>query len=231
MPLLGFETPYIIPEAANSVILLSDNEQSENEALIPFSETLRNTLEQLRRDPQKHLWYAELRKQKGKVYYQLAEAMSITEVVQWTNTSYSYQWSFSENNAEKLQQFIRQEFGISAAFKLTHYIKYRLLLINKPQTRLDMALLLIEEISIRSGGLALMQAQRLLTRLKGILKLENAEFSRLQNYYNETLIQQSPNLSVSQDSKNESILTLTDIKQPPQLGAWFQEFLFERPFI
>ena len=231
LPLLGFETPYIIPEAANSVILLSDNEQSENEALIPFSETLRNTLEQLRRDPQKHLWYAELRKQKGKVYYQLAEAMSIAEVVQWTNTSYSYQWSFSENNAEKLQQFIRQEFGISAAFKLTHYIKYRLLLINKPQTRLDMALLLIEEISIRSGGLALMQAQRLLTLLKGILKLENAEFSRLQNYYNETLIQQSPNLSVSQDSKNESILTWTDIKQPPQLGAWFQEFLFERPFI
>ena len=74
-----------------------------------------------------------------------------------------------------------------------------------------MALLLIEEISIRSGGLALMQAQRLLTLLKGILKLENAEFSRLQNYYNETLIQQSPNLSVSQDSKNESILTCTDI--------------------
>ena len=28
LPLLGFETPYIIPEAANSVILLSDNEQS-----------------------------------------------------------------------------------------------------------------------------------------------------------------------------------------------------------
>ena len=231
MPLLGFETPYLIPDEDNSVALLPDQEQPENDTVTPFAETLRHTLEQLRRDPQKHLWYAELRKQKGRAFYQLAEAMSMGEVLQWTNSSYSYQWSFSENDAEKMQQFIRQEFGISAAFKLTHYIKYRLLLISKPQTRLDMALLLIEEISMRSGGLALMQAQRFLTLLKGIFNLGNTEFNRLQNYYNETLNQQSSNVSVSKEAKNTQTAAWNNLNQPPQLGDWFQEFLFERPFI
>jgi len=216
LPLLTFE----------STTKKSNNDLSINKNL---DYSFINSLEQLHRDPKKYLWYAELRKNKGKAFDQLAEALNFAEVVEWANQSYSYQWTFTEDQSRKLQQFLREEFGIAATFKLTHFLKYRILLIDKPQTRLDMSLIIVEEIFIRVGGLNYTQSQRLIKWLQSVFSLEKLEFRRLEEFFNEKISTIEPtNLTPLPAVEPTNWEKETQI---PALGSWFSDYIFDHPFL
>lgn len=233
---ISFDRVVAIPQVwlfhiANNHPSETSNINTENNTETNTFSTTYKRLSIYQKETHKKLWFKELRKQKGKLFYQLAQTLTTEEVVDWVKDNYVFQWDFNQIQLTETFRFVRQEFGIAAAFKSQQFLKYRLILLNKPLTKIELTLLIAEELRSRVSQMSVAQLQKLMVFLRQVFSLSKLEFERFQSLFNEqwSSVENEPNI-LNKYSESTRVIP-TNISALPDISEWLTQFIYDHPLL
>lgn len=171
-----------------------------------------------------HNWFAKLRTKNNQGYYQLSQTLALKKVVGWVSKRYTYQWVLSEESIWDVQRYVRDHFGVGIALKFLSRVKFRLMMLDSPKTKLDWALILTEELFLIQS-LNLSETKNWLGFLKKNIGLEQREVTALDDFVQPRL---KNRISTHPDKfKVKSIET----NDSPNNYKYFVEYIFTNPLI
>lgn len=171
-----------------------------------------------------HKWWAKLRAENNQGYYQLSQVLGLKKVVDWVSKRYTYQWILGEDSIWEVHRYLRVRLGLAVALKFLSQVKFRLMMLDSPKTKLDWALILTEEIFLIQS-LNLRETKNWLEFLKKNYGFELSEMMILDEF-----VQPRLKKRISTNYSKLGVQTLESIDSPNNY-KYLVDYIFSHPLL